>query len=374
MLEHSFTGTPFTIGIEEELMLLDPETLDLAHGIEAVLGSVGDEHATSVKPELFQSVLEIATKPCAGVPEAAVELAELRTLVARIAAEHNMLLGAAGTHPFARCDDQRIVQRQRYIDLAKELSFIADRELIFGTHVHVGISSADEAIYVADGIRRYLPLLLALSSNSPFWEGRRTGMQSSRTPVFRAFPRSGVPPHYGSWEIFSGRVGQMIRSGAIDDYTYLWWDVRPHPRLGTVETRIFDQANRVEDTVAFAALTQSLAHRFVAAYEDGEPLFEVPWELVDDNKVRAALRGMDGHLLDLAERKHVPARDLAHRLLEELAPSAAELGCTAELARVATIVDEGTGSMRQLEIADAHDGDLKRVVREAVVIEPDAHP
>jgi carboxylate-amine ligase len=374
MLDHSFTGTPFTIGIEEELMLLDPDTLDLAHGIEAVLGSVDAEHATSVKPELFQSVLEIATKPCAGVPEAAVELAELRTMVARIAANHGMLLGAAGTHPFARCDDQRIVQRERYIDLAKELSFIADRELIFGTHVHVGISSPDEAIYVADGIRRYLPLLLALSSNSPYWEGRRTGMQSARTPVFRAFPRSGVPPHYGSWEIFSGRVAQMIRSGAIDDYTYLWWDVRPHPRLGTVETRIFDQANRLEDTIAFAALTQSLAHRFVGAYEDGEPLFEVPWELVDDNKVRAALRGMDGHLLDLSEKKHVPARDLAHRLLDELAPSAEELGCTAELARVAAIVADGTGSIRQLEIADAYDGDLKRLVRDAVVIEPDAHP
>ena len=374
MLDHSFTGTPFTVGIEEELMLLDPETLDLSHGIEAILESVSEEQAASVKPELFQSVLEIATTPCANVPEAAAELAELRTMVARIAADHGMLLGAAATHPFALCDDQRIVQRERYIELARELSFIADRELIFGTHVHVGISSPDEAIYVADGIRRYLPLLLALSTNSPFWEGRRTGMHSSRTPVFRAFPRSGVPPHYGSWEIFSGRVGQMIRSGAIDDYTYLWWDVRPHPRLGTVETRIFDQANKVEDTIAFAALTQSLAHRFVAAYEDGEPLFEVPWELVDDNKVRAALRGMDGLLLDLAERRHVPAGDLAHRLLEELAPSAAELDCTAELARVETILSEGTGAVNQLAIADAADGDLRQLVREAVVIEPDAHP
>jgi carboxylate-amine ligase len=370
MLEHSFTGTPFTIGIEEELMLLDPETLDLAHGIEAVLSSVDAEHESSVKPELFQSVLEIATKPCAGVPEAAVELAELRTMVARIAAEHNMLLGAAGTHPFARCDDQRIVQRDRYIDLAKELSFIADRELIFGTHVHVGISSPDEAIYVADGIRRYLPLLLALSSNSPYWEGRRTGMQSARTPVFRAFPRSGVPPHYGSWEIFSGRVGQMIRSGAIDDYTYLWWDVRPHPRLGTVETRIFDQANRLEDTIAFAALTQSLAHRFVGAYEDGEPLFEVPWELVDDNKVRAALRGMDGRLLDLSQRTHVPAVELAARVLGEIEANAAELGCSAELARIGEIVESGTGAKRQLAAYERLGGDLRALVREEIVISP----
>ncbi len=368
MLEHSFTGTPFTVGIEEELMLLDPDSFDLVSGIEAVLEAVPASHADCVKPELFQAVLEIATRPCADVPEAGRQLAELRALVGDIVGERGMLLGAAGTHPFARCDDQRIVQRERYIELVKELTFIADRELIFGTHIHVGMNSPDEAIYVADGIRRYLPLLLALSSNSPYWEGHATGMHSARTPVFRAFPRSGVPPHYGSWEIFSSRVGQMVRSGAIDDYTYLWWDVRPHPKIGTVETRIFDQATLLEDTVAFAALTQSLAHRLVQAYRSGEPLFEVPWELVDDNKVRAALRGMDGQLLDLSAGSHVPAGELATRLLEELGPSAAELGCSAELARIGEIVAEGTGSTRQLALADRHDGDLAALVRDGVVI------
>ncbi len=203
MLEHNFTGETFTVGIEEELMLLDAETLDLASGIDRVLPAVPERYADCVKPELFQSVLEIATRPCAGVPEAAAELADLRRIVGEVVEREGMRLGAAGTHPFARCDEQRIVQRERYIELARELTFIADRELIFGTHVHVGMSSPEEAIYVADGIRRYLPLLLALSVNSPFWEGRKTGMQSARTPVFRAFPRSGIPPHYGSWEIFS---------------------------------------------------------------------------------------------------------------------------------------------------------------------------
>ena len=368
MLDHSFTGTPFTVGIEEELMLLDPESFDLISGIEAVLEAVPESHADCVKPELFQSVLEIATRPCADVPEAGRQLAELRGLVSGIARDRGMLLGAAGTHPFARCDDQKIVQRERYIELVKELTFIADRELIFGTHVHVGMNSPDEAIYVADGIRRYLPLLLALSSNSPYWEGTQTGMQSARTPVFRAFPRSGVPPHYGSWEIFSSRVGQMVRSGAIEDYTYLWWDVRPHPRIGTVETRIFDQATLLEDTVAFAALTQSLAHRLVQAYRAGEPLFEVPWELVDDNKVRAALRGMEGRLLDLSAGSHVPAADLATRLLEEVGPSAVELGCAPQLERIGEIVSSGTGSTRQLALAASHDGDLAALVRDGVVI------
>ena len=367
MLDHSFTGTPFTLGIEEELMLLDAETLDLKSGIEEILAAVPPEFEACVKPELFQSVLEIATTPCADITEAASELAELRSFVAGIAGEHGMLLGAAATHPFALCDDQRIVQRQRYTDLAAELSFIADRELIFGTHVHVGISSPDEAIYVADGIRRYLPLLLALSANSPFWEGRRTGMQSARTPVFRAFPRSGVPPHYGSWEIFSGRVGQMIRSGAIDDYTYLWWDVRPHPDLGTVETRIFDQSTRLEDTAAFAALTVSLAHRYASLFDAGEPLVEQPWELIDDNKVRACVRGMEGELVDFNHERPVPAVEMAERLLEEIEPSASELGCLGELGRVREILEHGTGSRRQLDWVDEREGEDLRGLVEAVV-------
>jgi carboxylate-amine ligase len=370
VLEHSFNGTPFTVGIEEELMLLDPETLDLVPGIEAVLAAVPEDRRGQVKPELFQSVLEIATPPCADIPEAAAQLRLMRELVCSIAAGEGMAVGAAATHPFGLCDEQLITDRERYRDLVADLGFIATRELIFGTHVHIGIDSPDKAIYVADGIRRYLPLMLALSSNSPFWEGTDTKMQSARTPVFRAFPRQGVPPHYGSWEIFSGRIGQMMRSGAIDDYTYMWWDVRPHPNLGTVETRIFDQATSIEDTIAFAALTQSLAHRMAEAYADGEPLWEVPWELVDDNKVRAALRGMDGRLLDLSQRTHVPAVELAERVLGEIEANAAELGCSAELARIGEIVKSGTGAKRQLAAYERLGGDLRALVRDEIVISP----
>jgi len=366
VLEHSFNGRPFTIGIEEELMLLDPETLDLAHGIEAVLADVPDERADCVKPELFQSVLEVATRPCPDVAAAAEELAGLRRMVGEVAGRNGMLVGAAGTHPFACCDDQRIVDRERYRELIEDLGFIAERELIFGTHVHVGIDSPDKAIYVADGIRRHLPLLLALSSNSPFWEGRNTGMMSARTPVFRAFPRQGVPPHYGSWEIYARRVGQMTGSGAIDDYTFLWWDVRPHPRLGTVETRVFDQATRIEDTAAFAALTLSLAHRFAELFDEGEPLVEAPFELIDDNKVRAAVRGMEGELVDFSLGRPVPAAEMASNLVRQVEPSAAELGCSAELSRVGEIVAGGTGARRQLSFAAEHDDDLRELVVAAV--------
>ena len=370
VLEHSFNGTPFTVGIEEELMLLDPATLDLSQGIETILADVPDEHAAQVKPELFKSVLEVATTPCDDIASATEQLAGLRRLVGGIAERNGMLVGAAGTHPFALCDEQEIVERPRYRELVADLGFIAERELIFGTHVHVGIDSPEKAVYMADGIRRHLPLMLALSSNSPWWEGERTGLHSSRTPVFRAFPRVGIPPHYGGWEIYSRRVSQMVRAGAIEDYTFLWWDVRPHPNLGTVETRIFDQSSRLEDTVAFAALTVALAHRFATLFDAEEPLVEQPWELIDDNKVRACVRGMEGDLVDFQRGCRTPARELADRLLAEIDPSVEALGVREQLQPIHRILAEGTGARAQLDFAGPEDGeDLREVVRGMVVLD-----
>src|SRR5215204_2853760 len=214
MLDHRFNGPPFTIGLEEELMLLNADDFSLAQAIETILAAVPPEREGQVKPELMQSVLEIATKPCQTVGEAGEELRALRRMLTGIAEERGLRLAASGTHPFGRWEDQEIVDRPRYLELIEELGFIARRELIFGTHVHVAIDGPDRAIYVADGIRLFLPLLLALSANSPFWRGNLTGMMSSRTPVFRGFPRAGVPPHYGTWEIYSHRVEQMMRGGA----------------------------------------------------------------------------------------------------------------------------------------------------------------
>ena len=295
MLEHAFTGPPFTVGIEEELMILDPESLDLAQEIEPLLAAVPAEWAGQVKPELFSAVLEICTRPCAGVNEAGAELAELRSLVSRLAGERGLAIGAAGTHPFARWEEQVIVDRPRYRELISDLGYIARRELIFGTHVHVAIEGADRAVYVADGIRRYLPLLLALSTNSPFWRGHPTGMMSSRVPVFRQFPREGIPPHYGTWEIYSHRVEMMMRSGAIEDYTYLWWDVRPHPKLGTVETRVCDQQTSLAGTLALAALIASLARRLSVLHDAEEPLVEYPSELSTTTRCAPRCGGWRGN-------------------------------------------------------------------------------
>jgi carboxylate-amine ligase len=363
VLEHRFTGPPFTIGIEEELMILVADDLGLAQEIEAILAAVPPELEGQVKPELMQSVLEIATTPCKDVAAAGEQLALLRGTVAEIAAERGLLLAASGTHPFALWEDQEIVDRPRYVELIDELGFIARQELIFGTHVHVAIEDPDRAIYVADGLRRYLPLLLALSANSPFWRGMETGMMSSRTPVFRAFPRAGIPPHYGTWESYSNRVEQMMRGGSIDDYTYLWWDVRPHPNLGTVETRIFDQQTRLEHTVGLAALTISLAHRMSALFESNQPLIDYPTELVDDNKVRAAVRGTDARLIDFWRGEQVPAEQMAREVLTEVASHAEQLGCAGELEFVRDLLDDNTGAHRQLRHFERN-RDLSALVRE----------
>ena len=363
MLDHKFTGPPFTVGVEEELMILDPDGWDVAQAIEPLLEVVPAEFAGQVKPELMKSVLEIATKPCNSVGEAGDELRRLRAMVIEATDKLGLTIGASATHPFARPLDQEIVDSPRYRELVEELGIIACNELIFGTHVHVAIDGPDKAIYVADGIRRYLPLFLALSTNSPFWIGERTGLMSSRVPIFRSFPREGIPPHYGTWEIFSHRVELMMRAGAIEDYTFLWWDVRPHPNLGTVETRIFDQQTRVEHTISLAALVASLAHLLCSLYDDDEPLVEYPTELVDDNKIRAARWGTDGRLIDFRAGAQVATPQMARELIVRLADHADELGCRDELEGIEDLLSNGTGAHRQLA-AFEQSGDLRALVAE----------
>ena len=372
VLDHKFSGTPFTLGIEEELMICDAESLELAQAIETILGDLPEGVEGEVKPELMQSVLEVATRPCKDIAEASDQLRALRRTVREVAERNGLAIGAAGTHPAAHYEDQLIVDNPRYQELAAELRWIAQQELIFGTHVHVGIDDAGKAIYVADGMRGYLPLLLGMSTNSPLWQGKTTGMMSSRTPVFRAFPRVGIPPYYGSWEIYSHRVEQMMRGGAIPDYTYLWWDVRPHPNLGTVELRVFDQQTRIEHTIGFAAFAQSLAHRLSAQYEEGVPSVEYPQELIDDNKVRAAVVGIEGKLIDFDQGLEVPAEEMTLGVIEDLREDAQQLGCENELAALADLVEDGTGARRQLNWLQDH-GEVGGLMSEIVAAtDPDA--
>src|SRR3954453_2283701 len=294
-MEHRFTGPDFTIGIEEELMIVDGETLDLVNAIESLLQ---DAPQGAIKPELMESVLEISTDPCNTIVEAGTQLRALRRQVMDAANARGLKIGSAGTHPFAMWEDQRIVARPRYRDLVSALRFVARQELIFGMHVHVGLDDPDKAIHVANGIRVHIPVLVALSANSPFWRADSTGLVSPPTPISRAFPRVGLPPAYADWADFQRRIGFMVDSGVMEDYTYLWYDVRPHPNFGTVEIRACDAQTRVEHTIALAALMQAMVKELTEHFESGLKLSDYPWEMLDENKWLASGHGPDGELGD----------------------------------------------------------------------------
>jgi carboxylate-amine ligase len=361
-MEHHFDGPRYTVGIEEELMILDASSLDLASAIDAILGE--DPPRGEVKPELLESVLEISTSPCPDVATAAVQLAALRSLVADRAAAQGLRIGASGTHPFARWEDQRVVSDDRYRGLIRSLGFVARQELVFGMHVHVGMADAEETIHVANHLRPYVPLLIALSANSPLWRGEPTGLASSRVPIFRAFPRVGLPPRFDGWQDFQRRVQTLVDGGVIEDYTYLWYDVRPHPRLGTIEIRAMDSQTRLEHTTALAALVVSLVKLLTERAQAGTHVAEEPWELIDENRWLAARHGLDAELLD-HEGGRRPARELTEALLSELRPHAAQLGCEAQLDGISDLLRGGNGAHRQQMVFEAN-RDLRELMGEIV--------
>ena len=363
-MEHRFTGPSYTIGIEEELMIVDAETLELTNSIEAMLEALPQAEG-QVKPELMESVLEVATTPCRNTREAGAQLRDLRRLTQRTAADLGLSIGSAGTHPFAMWEDQRIVARPRYRDLVAALRFVARQELIFGVHVHVGVDDPEKAIHVANGMRVHVPLLLALSANSPFWRADSTGLLSTRTPIFRAFPRVGIPPTYKSFEDYSNRVAFMVESGAIEDYTYLWYDVRPHPNFGTVETRVMDAQTRLEHTLALAALVQALVKELCEHYESGQELSRYPFEMLDENKWLAARHGLDGELVDLPSVERVRTRDLVKRVVDRVRGHAEELGSADHLDGLDDLLQRGNGAARQIVVYEANH-DLREVVSEII--------
>ena len=242
---------------------------------------------------------------------------------------------------------------------------MARQEIIFGIHVHVGLDDPDKAIHVTNGMRVHVPILLALSVNSPFWRGQQTGLQSTRTPIFRAFPRVGIPPRYEDFDDWSRRIDFMETSKVVPDYTYLWYDVRPHPNFGTVEIRVMDSQTRVEHTLAIAALIQAMVKELAEHYDAGKSLSRYPYEMLDENKWLAARHGLEGELVDLPATDRVTAKELTRRLMDRLRPHAEELGSAAEFDALEDILENGTGSARQEVIYEANH-DLREVVREIV--------
>ena len=362
-MEPKFTGPSFTIGIEEELMILDSESLSLTNAIETVLEEYGE--GDSVKPELLESVLEIATTPHPNARAAGQDLRALRRGVAEAAGRRGLLIGSAGTHPFAMWEDMRVSSRPRYRELIAALRFVARQEIIFGLHVHVGLDDADKAIHVANGMRVHVPILFALAANSPYWRADATGFASTRMPIFRAFPRVGIPPFYDGWDDFERRIRFMMETGVIDDYTFLWYDVRPHPNFGTVEIRAMDAQTRVEHTLALAAMIQAMVKELAEHYDAGKQLARYPYEMLDENKWLAARHGMAGELVDLPSRDRVPAKELARRLYDRLREHAQDLGSAAELEGIEDIIERGNGAARQRVVYEANH-DYLEVMQEIV--------
>jgi carboxylate-amine ligase len=347
-------------------MIVDEETLDLANSIERLLSDLSDIPTEGeVKPELMESVCEIATTPVRNTAEAGAQLRALRRTVNQVAQPHGLAIGSAGTHPFALWEDQRIVARPRYRDLISGLQFVARQEIIFGIHVHVGVDHPDKAIHVTNGMRVHLPLLLALSANSPFWRGDNTGLDSTRTPIFRAFPRVGIPPRYDDFEDWARRIEFMMQSKVIGDYTYLWYDVRPHPNFGTVEVRVMDSQTRVEHTLALAALVQAMVKELSEHYDEGNKLSRYPYEMLDENKWMAARHGLGAQLVDLPDKDRVPVPELTRRLMARLRPHAEDLGSEADFDCLEEIIDRGNGASRQEVVYEANH-DLREVVREVL--------
>ena len=361
-MEHNFHGPSYTIGIEEELMIVDAGSYALVNAIEALLG---DAAGGEIKPELHESVLEISTDPASNTPEAGARLRSLRDQARDRAARKGLTIGSSGTHPFAKWEDQRIVSRQRYRELVTALRFVARQELIFGMHVHVGVDDPDKAIHVANGMRVHLAVLLALSANSPFWRGDTTGLLSSRIPIFRAFPRVGVPPYWRDWSHYENEVDFMVQSGVMEDYTWLWHDVRPHAEFGTVEIRVCDSQTRIEHTLALAAMIQAMVKELCEHYESGGHFAEYPWLMLDENKWLAARHGLDGELVDLPSSDRVGAKALAQRLLDRLREHAQDLGSADDLEGIADLIAAGSGGHRQLVVYEANH-DLDEVMAEIV--------
>ncbi|MEN3343384.1 MAG: glutamate---cysteine ligase / carboxylate-amine ligase [Actinomycetota bacterium] len=353
---------PFTLGVEEELQLLNAESCDLASRYEEVFGQAeaADER---IKPELMQSTVEVATKPARTVAEAMAETAELRRRLRDEAEARGYLVAAAGTHPFSRWEHQEITERPRYEELVEALQWSAERQLIFGLHVHVGLDSAQQAVAIANALRTWLPELLAVSANSPFWHGRDTGLASARSKVFDTMPRSGLPPAFASFEEFELLVERGVRTGSFEDYTYIWWDLRPHPRLGTIELRICDVQTRLESVAALVALTQSLVATLAERYERDGALPIQPVTLIAENKWRAARYGLDAELVDLARDEQRPARDALRGLAELAEPAARRLGCAEELALLGPLLDRGDGASEQRAAYEAADGSPLGVAR-----------
>lgn len=352
----------FTIGVEEEFQIVDPDTWELRSHVSELLASGAPALGDQLKRELHQSIVEVGTRICADVRELETEVCRTRRELAESAERVGLRIAAAGTHPFSRWMDQVISPGERYEHIVEELQQLARSLLIFGLHIHVAIPDRTSTIELMNEARYFLPHLLALSASSPFWQGRDTGLKSYRTTVFRRFPRSGIPEHFTSWSQYDEYLTTLVDLHCIDNGKKIWWDLRPHPTFGTLEFRICDVPTSPRVTVALAALAQAIVVKLYRLRRSNLGFRIYARALVEENKWRAARYGIDGQLIDFGRRKEVPMRDLALELLEFLDDELDELGSREAAEYVRTILAEGTSADRQLKVY-RETGDLRAVVR-----------
>jgi glutamate---cysteine ligase / carboxylate-amine ligase len=351
-----------SIGIEEEYQTVDPDSRDLRSHIQAEIVQKGKTLlAERVKPEMHQSVIEIGTGVCGNIKEVEEEVRSIRRQIVTLAKQNGLRLAAAGTHPFAHWREQEIYPDDRYRMIVEDMKIVARANLIFGLHVHIGVEDRETAIQLMNGARYFLPHLLALSTNSPFWQGMDSGLRSYRCKVFDKFPRTNIPDLYGSWSEFDNYVNLLIKTNCIDNAKKIWWDIRPHPHFPTLEFRICDMPMRVDESIAIAALCQAIVAKLYQLHEQNLSFRHYSRALIMENKWRAARYGLDGKLIDFGKQTEVPVRDLINEILEFVGDVTGDLDSAEEVAYVSRILEEGSGADRQLRVF-AETGDLNKVV------------
>jgi len=355
----------FTIGVEEEFQIIDPATCDLRSHVMQIINEISPSILEQVKSEMHQSIVETGTRICENVGELRIEMHRTRGELIAAAERAGLQVAAAGTHPFASWIEQVISPGERYENIVEELQQLARSLLIFGMHIHVAMPDKQTTIDMMNMVRYFLPHLLSLSTSSPFWMGRNTGLKSYRTTVFRRFPRTGVPELFESWSAYENFVNLLVRLNCIDNGKKIWWDVRPHPTFGTLEFRMCDCTTRVEEACAIAALTQAIVVKLHRLYTSNQSWRIYRRALVKENKWRAARYGIEGKLIDFGKEAEVPMKTLIPELMELVDDVVDDLGSRSAINYVNTILSEGTSAERQLRVYQ-QTGDLKAVVRHVV--------
>ncbi|MBI2840365.1 MAG: carboxylate-amine ligase [Acidobacteria bacterium] len=351
----------FTLGIEEEYQIIDPETRELRSHIETILDEGKVLLGERVKPELHQSVVEVGTRICADVQEARDDIRLLRQCIDQLSRKFGLRMVAAGTHPFSDWRTQEVTERNRYKEIVEDMQDVARANLIFGLHVHVGVEDRNVSIEIMNAARYFLPHILALTTSSPFWLGRPTGLKSSRASIFRKFPRTGIPDYFDSWSDFDNYIKLLIKTGCIDNGKKIWWDIRPHAYFPTLEFRIMDLTTRVDETICVAAICQAIIAKLYKLYCQNLGFRLYRRALIEENKWRALRYGLDGKLIDFGKKCEVDTRALMLELLEFIDDVVDVLGSRREIQYVHTILREGTSADRQLRVFEEK-RDLKSVV------------